>query len=142
MVCRTGQWRRQPKGGGGGRGSGQGPGTWQTNSKLLSAYFIVYAYALPTVFAIDFQLPLSRFPSSIYSTFFFTTLHCHCAGVKPRRERESVSLPGLLPATTTNRICVSNWQDKRFGRAGRTSVQVAVVIVIVVVVVVCSVKPQ
>lgn len=94
-------------------------GTWQTNSKLLSAYFIVYAYALPTVF---FSLFISVFPIDfqLVSLYFFSplvlaTLGFRWAGVG------SDSLPGLLPATTTNRICVSNWQDKHFigSTAGR-----------------------
>lgn len=44
-------------------------GTWQTNSKLLSAYFIVYAYALPTAFFLFsflfFLLIFSSFPSPL-----------------------------------------------------------------------------
>lgn len=80
MVCRTGQWRRQLCAVG-----GVACETWQTNSKLLSAYFIVYAHALPTVFAIDFQF---GFLSSTLLFHAFPYNFAAAAEQESERERE------------------------------------------------------
>lgn len=49
-------------------------GTWQTNSKLLSAYFIVYAYALPTVFFLSLFISVFPIDFQLVSLYFFSPL--------------------------------------------------------------------